>query len=282
MAEEETGQEIAAPTVKGDNNTGVTDDMLNRAAMDAVAGQQETEPEAQEEEIVEQEQDVSRETSEEQEELDDEGLPVDHVKRSDLGRKVSAMHRRQDDVDSRLDKILKALEAQTNLATTKDSPDPLDALDPDEPMTKAEIDRYLEARERKAQEQTSYYDKTYLNTFNQLSATLSEAEAEAIVEEMKVMSYNPTKDPEKDAEVNFLKAERAYLRKQLAKPKGKVSPITGDKVKSPIGTVTSQKTVAKDVNLPKLDAAGASYLAFVEREDGIDRANELHRSLGKG
>ena len=260
--------------------------MLNTAAADAVVPEPETETESETEEVVEDVQTTEEETVVEQEvqeteETDDEGLPVDHGKRSDLGRKVSAMHRRQDDSDARLDKILKALEKQAELATKVD-PDPIDALDPDEPMTKAEIDRYLEARERKAQEQVSSYDKAYLKTFNQLSVDLPKAEAEAIVEEMKVLSYNPTTDPGKDAEVNFLKAERTYLRKQLAKPKGKVSPITGDKAHSAIGTVTNQKVVAKETVLPKLDAAGESYLAFVASEDGSDKAQELHKSLGKG
>lgn len=273
MAEEETGQEVAAEEAV------VTDDMLNAAAADAVVPESETETE----EIVE-ELETTEETEVEQEteEVDDEGLPADHGKRSDLGRKVSAMHRRQDDSDARLDRILQALETQTELATRQIEPDPLDVLDPDAPMTKAEIDKYLEARERKAEQQISHYDKTYLNTFNKLSVDLPKAEAEAIVEEMKVLSYNPSTDPAKDAEVNFLKAERSYLRKQLAKPKGKVSPITGKHEHSAIGTVTSQKVVTKETVLPKLDAAGMSYLAFVESEDGPDKAKELHKSLGRG
>ena len=275
MAEEETEQEIAAPTVKGDNNTGVTDDILNRAAMDAVAEQTETETE----QVVEE---VQTTKEPEPEELDDEGLPVDHAKRSDLGRKISAIHRRQDDSDVRLDRTLKALEAQTALATKRTEPDPIDDLDPNEPMTKGELERWFEARERKVKEQSSSYDREYLNTFNQLSTTLTKEEADAIVDEMKVLTYDPSNNPAKDAEINFYRAERAYLRKQLAKPKGKVSPITGDKTHAALGTVTNQKVVTKDVTLPKLDAHAASYLAFVEQEDGSDKAQLLHKSLVKG
>ena len=282
MVEEKTGQEVAAEAVPGDNNTGVTDDMLNQAAADAVV----TEPETEIEEVVEDlqatEEVVVEQETKEIGEVDEEGLPVDHGKRSDLGRKLSAMHRRQDDSDTRLDKILQALEAQTELATKKVDPDPLDDLDPNEPMTKAEIDKYLEVRERKATEQTENYNTKYFKSLNQFVDGLEVGERDAVIEELKVLPYEPSTNPTKDAENNFSKAERAYLRKQLAKPKGKVSPITGKNVTTPIGTLTNQTVVTKETVLPKLDEAGMSYLAYVEREDGADKAQELHKSIGKG
>lgn len=268
---EEIGQEAAV-------------DELTQAAADAVAEQTETVEETQEteEETVETaEEETQEEVVETQEELDAEGLPVDHQKRSDLGRKISAMHRRQDESDTRLDRILEALEAQTKLATQRNEPDPLDDLDPDEPMTKGEMERWFEARERKAKESSVTYDREYLKTFEQLSTTLTKEEVDMVVDEMKGINYKPSSNPARDAEINFYKAERAYLRKQLAKPKGKENPIKGNGSKTPLGTVTNQKVVEKEVSLPKLDANAASYLAFVEREDGTDKANELHKSMGK-
>ena len=270
MVDEITDKDVAAQA-----DQGVTDDMLNAAAADAVMEETEQEEvvETTEEEIV-----VSTET----EEVDEEGLPVDHKERSDLGRKISAIHRRQDDSDARFDRVMKVLEAQAALTTKRAELDPIDDLDPNEPMTKGEMERWFEVRERKAKEKSTSYDTEYLNTFNELSTTLTKEESDAVVDEMKVLSYNPSNNAAKDAEINFYRAERAYLRKQLAKPKGKVSPITGDKTHAALGTVTSQKVVTKDVTLPKLDANAASYLAFVEREDGSDKAQSLHRSLGKG
>jgi len=279
MADEKTEQEVAAEAASGDNDTGVTDDMLNAAAADAVVEQPETETEQEQE--VEDLQTTEEEA--ETETLDEEGLPVDHAQRSDLGRKISATHRRQDEFDVKLDRILGVLETQATITNkVEPDPDPLDDLDPDAPMTKAEVERWFEVRERKVKEKSSSYDTEYLNTFKELSTTLTKEETDAVVDEMKVLSYDPSSDPAKDAEINFYKAERAMLRKQLAKPKGKVSPITGDKSHAALGTVTTQKVVTKDVTLPKLDANAASYLAFVEREDGSDKAQELHKSLGKG
>ena len=279
MADEVTDKDVAAQAASGDNDTGVTDDMLNAAAADAVATQTETETEEVVEDIVTTEEEVV--VAEEIEELDDEGLPVDHGKRSDLGRKVSAIHRRQDDVDARLDRILSVLEARSDTTKITES-DTFDGLDADDPIRLSDLDKYLEARESRKQQKALDYDNKYLKTFSKLSAGLDEDEANAIVDEMKALSYKASDDPDRDAEVNFLKAERAYLRKQLAAPKKKVNPITGDKVKAPLGTVTSQKVVTKDTVLPKLDAAGMSYLAFVEREDGSDKAQALHKSIGKG
>ena len=154
-------------------------------------------------------------------------------------------------------------------------------MDPEDSITVGTLDRLLDAREQQKTQQITDYDKAYLGAYNQLAASVSEAEAAAIVEEMKVLSYDPSNNAAKDAEVNFLKAERAMLRKQLAKPKEKINPVTGKKEHSALGTVTTQKTVTKDAVLPKLDAAGTSYLEFVAREDGADKAQELHKSIGK-
>ena len=149
-------------------------------------------------------------------------------------------------------------------------------------MTKGEIDRYLDSREKKVTQQTENYNTTYFKSLNQFVGDLGEGEKDAVIEELKVLPYDPSANPTMDAEINFFKAERAYLRKQLAKPKSKVSPITGKHEHSAMGTITNQKVVTKETVLPKLDAAGMSYLAFVESEDGSDKAQELHKSIGKG
>lgn len=277
MAEEKTEQEVAAQAASGDNDTGITDDdKLTAAAADAVVTQTKTETK-QVVEDLETEGDVSRETGE----LDTEGLPADHAKRSDLGRKLSATHRRQDEFDVKLDRILSVLETQATMAKQAES-DPLDDLDLDEPVTLRDIDKRLDARDKKAVQQTEDYNATYFKSLNQLVDGLEEAEKDAVIEELKTLSYDPSANANQDAQNNFLKAERTYLRKRLAGPKDKKNPITGKKEHGALGTVTNQKVVTKEVTLPKLDAAGMSYLAFVEREDGADKAQELHKSIGKG
>jgi hypothetical protein len=275
MANEKTEQEVAAQAASGDNDTGVTDDMLNTAAADAVVTETETD------EVIE-DLETTEETVVEQEieEEDEEGLPADHGKRSDLGRKLSAIHRRQDDSDKRLDRLLDALETQTALAK-EDEPDPLDGLDLEEPVTVGNITQILDARDKKAKQQTENYDTTYFTSLNKLVDRLEEGERDAVIEELKVLPYDPSANPGQDAENNFSKAERSYLRKQLAGPKDKKNPFTGKQSHGALGTVTNQIVVTKDVTLPKLDDNAASYLAFVESEDGADKAKELHKSIGK-
>ena len=149
MVDEKTEQDVAAEAAPGDNDTGVTDDMLNAAAADAVVAETETEPEEIVEDLQATEDVVVEQETEETETLDEEGLPVDHAKRSDLGRKLSATHRRQDEFDQKLDRILGVLETQATVLT-KAEPDPIDELDLDEPLTLRELDRRLDAREKKS------------------------------------------------------------------------------------------------------------------------------------
>ena len=123
--------------------------------------------------------------------------------------------------------------------------------------------------------QKQQYQNTYDDTLVNLSAGYSDDEANAIFNELQTMRYDPTNDGTRDAELNFLKAERAYLRKQAAKPKKDV-PLKKDPVS---GVITSQKTPEKKVADVKLSAAGKSYLDFVTREDGQEKAAGLKKSL---
>ena len=272
---EDTKKDVAA-TVTDDGSTAVTDAALDQAAADAVATQTDTDNQQDlSTDLGVQDTSVQAEVSE----LDAEGLPVDHAKRSDLGRKVTAFHRRQDEFESRIDRLLDLAErqAQTNPAKIEET-----IIDPDEPITYAEMNRMLDKREKAVTQQAEDYNSKYLSSINKIVSNISEQEQEAIFEEMKNITYDPSNNPVKDAETNLLKAERAYLRKKLANPKNeKVNPLEGKEPRSALGTTTTQQTAVRDVTLPKLDAAAQSYLAYVAREDGQDQATNLHRGLAK-
>ena len=149
-----------------------------------------------------------------------------------------------------------------------------------ETMTKAEAREYfkqLQAEEsKKANQQQQQYQNSYDDALVNLSAEYSDAEANAIFNELQTMRYNPTNDAARDAEVNFLKAERAYLRKKAAAPKEKNVPLRKDPV---TGVVTNQKTPQKQEENVKLSAAGQSYLDFVSKQDGTEKAQSLKKSL---
>ena len=241
-------------------------DELTQAAEEAVEAQEETTQETEEkpEETVEE----VAETPEEVVEEPQEELPQDHKERSDLGRKLSAYHRRVDEIDNKFDRIMGYLETQ------KQEESPEQELLPDEPVTRAEMERILSAREDKVKSREQSYNDNYVRTISGLGSDLGQGEYDAVLAEMKDITYDPSNNAERDAEMNFLKAERIYLRKKMAAPAEKVNPLKGEKPKGKLGVTTTQTSVTKEATMPKLDAEAQSYLDYVRRTDGDEAANK--------
>jgi hypothetical protein len=104
---------------------------------------------------------------------------------------------------------------------------------------------------------------------------LGQEEYDAVLAEMRDVTYDPTDNPERDAEMNFLKAEKIYLRKKMAKPADKVNPLKGEKPKDKLGVATTQTSVTKETKQPKLDEYAQSYLDSVRRRSGDEYADKL-------
>jgi hypothetical protein len=239
---------------------------LDAAATEAVESQEVIqETEEVQEEVGEQ---VAEAEDKPAEELDTEGLPQDHKERSDLGRKVSALHRRIDEQTNKFDRVMNYLETIAKPETA----DPLDELAPDEPITRKEMESILAAREERRETQMKNYNDNYMQAIAGMGADLDQTEYDAVLAEMQNITYDPSHDASLDAERNFYKAERIYLRKKAAQTIEKKVPLKGDK---PTGVVSSQKSVVKETVAPKLDAAGQSYVDFVRRRDGDEKANAL-------
>ena len=77
MPDDITDKDVAAQAASGDNDTGVTDDMLNQAAADAVETETETEEVIEDLETTEE-----TEVVQEVEEVDEEDLPVEEASES--------------------------------------------------------------------------------------------------------------------------------------------------------------------------------------------------------
>lgn len=238
---------------------------LDEAAAEAVKEQTEQTEETETEETVEET------TAEESAEEADEGLPKEHKERSDLGRKVSAMHRRMDEYDNKFDRLISLFES--NASKRDDSHDP----DPDEPLTYRDWERLSAKRDEEKQREQKKYDDKYKRTVQSLGTDLTDSEWNEVVDELSNIPLNSTGNPEFDAERNFLKAERAILRKKLAKPVERKNPLKGEQ--KPPGVADSQKPVVKEAVEPKLSGAAQSYLKMVEREDGEERAANLRKSV---
>ena len=238
---------------------------LDEAAAEAVKEQSE-ETEVVEEQTQEEPDEASAEES-----AEDEGLPTEHKERSDLGRKVSAMHRRMDEFDNKFDRLLSAFETKTV------ERDESQSVDPDEPLTYRDWERLSAEQKAREQREQKKYDDKYRRTVQGLGTDLTDSEWQDVVSEMGKMPLNPSGNPEFDAERNFLKAERAILRKKLAKPVERKNPLKGED--KPPSVTTSQKSVVKEAAEPKLSPDAQSYLRMVEREDGEERAANLKKAL---
>jgi hypothetical protein len=260
-----------------------SDDVLNQAAADAV------EPGPETTKVTEETAPLHEATVEEpkQEELDDDGLPKEHQARSDLGRKLAAMHRRQDETAETLSRISQLLE---RVATAKSETPALDApqIDPDEPVTYKELLKIVESREQQKVQAKTNYDRSYSAVLERSFAEyvdekgeMNAAEIDGVLDEMRILKYVPSNDPEKDALSNLRKAERAYLKKQTAQPKAKVNPLKGETPRSPLGTTAGGKSPSKVAATIKLDKDAEAYLSFVSTSDGAERAEKLRASMGR-
>lgn len=246
---------------------------LDQAAAEAVDSQQETEQEevAQEEQVEETIEQVA-EAEEAAEELDEDGLPTDHKKRSDLGRKMSAFHRRMDNVDQTLSRLASILEQQES------GSDQVPATDPDEPLTVAEWQRLSAQEKAKEERDTKKYNDTYRSAVGRLGGDLTDQQWQDIVKEMESLPLDSSGNAELDAERNFYKASNIYYKKQLAKPAEKEVPLKREIAKN-TNVATSQKTVVKEEKMPKLDEYSKSYLDMVSRQDGEEKASKLRKSI---
>lgn len=266
---EETNKDVAAEEQDMDS-------LLNAAAADAVS-----DAEAEGESSIEEEATVEEEVAENEppeQELDDDGLPLDHGARSELGRKVAAAHRRMDEFgskidlfDSRLDKLLKVLEKEHSAE---------EEYDPDMPLTYGEYQRLEQQREEQRVKQQEAYNSDYISTITELASEVDDDTAEMIMAEMREnVRYTPTRDAKEDARKNFLKATQLVLRKKTATPLKKKNPLEANKGKAVPGTIKGQVVEKTSKPLPKLDAATEDYLAYITSTRGEEVAAEMRKDL---
>ena len=69
------------------------------------------------------------------------------------------------------------------------------------------------------EERDEYYNQQYLSKIEELSTQVKDWDLRNVVyDEMKKLRYNPSDDPEKDAEINFLKAQVKASKSQRFEP----------------------------------------------------------------
>lgn len=283
------------PEEKLDTNTipaaDVNADALTKAAADAVAEEVETPvgetpPEETPPETEAAETPVETPT---EPELDAEGFPKDHKERSELGRKLSALHRRQDEFADNMAKIAQFVEKIAQSKTDSTKAIDLPEVDPDEPITYKEAIQLFEHREQQKVEAKTNYDRGYTATLQEVFSEYTNengepnvTEIDGILNEMKTINYKPTSDPRYDAITNLRKAERAFLKKQMAKPAARINPLKGETPRTALGVVPKGKpSPASAASAVKLDPDAERYIKFVAAQDGPERAEKLRQSMGR-
>ncbi len=250
------------------------DAALDKAASDAVEGQ-ETEVE---------EETTAFEPVETEAEADSEGLPIDQGERSNLGRKIAAMHRRQDQFDQKFDQVIDLLKSQANQnqnVIEEEDGESLITLKQAREMARGVASEVYAENEASGIKSKQEYDDAYLGKFAELTSDMSKQEYGELTQVMQKMTYSPSGNGAVDAELNFYKAraELAVQGKLPNKQQNKVNPLKGEEPVSELGTVTNQKQVGKQDSMPELDRFAKSYLGYVTKEDGDEKATALRKSI---
>lgn len=200
------------------------------ATEDAAAGEEETN-EKKEEEGAEEEKEEVEETGKSEEAAEE------HKVSSRLGRKVKNLEDR--------------IAAYESVERQKEPVEELDSED--ETSVSMKDVRVLIAKAKKEDEETkTAYNNTYLQTAISLSEHEDEEFANTVLDEMDT-NFNTlySDDPTKDAEMNYLKAQNAVLRK--TQNKGKENPLKGDKPKAALGVTGGDTNTQSTFKMPKLD-----------------------------
>lgn len=158
--------------------------------------------------------------------------------------------------------------------------EPEDDFDEERPLTRKELKEALKAEretERSEEQKLSKkYHQDYALTWAEMAKGLSDDDYNSVMAEAEETKYDPSDSGAIDAKLMFKEVQLRVLKKQLV---GRKNPLENNKPKPGIGTVTTQKVPDRETVLPKLDAPAQSYLSYISREDGAEKATKIHKSL---
>lgn len=180
----------------------------------------------------------------------------DHKERSKLGRRLSAMEQEAEARGTRLDATLDKMEA---FLSSNPNANATTETDYDEPLTKKDIDKFMEDREYKTKIAQGKYEQGYLQYVSKLGQQEDPEFHEEIQEEMmKNFNVKYSRDPVADAERNYLRATRAILKKGSP---SKENPLKGNKPKSALGVAgDTQMKDNKEFVMPALDEDAKDFI----------------------
>lgn len=218
--------------------------------------------------------DVEKKKEEEGEETVEslkEKLKESHKERSRLGRRISAIERESIERNERLESAIGKIESFTVGSRQQEN----DVVD-DEYLTASKLNQVLNAREQKTNDDINVYQRDYKRALSRLGDNEELEFYDAVVAEM-TKTGSPFNDilsdnPYADAEINYLRATKAVLKKANAPKK---NPLEGKKPDGALGvggdtTITDKRTFT----MPKLDADSQDYFNYVKRKGMKDTSIE--------
>jgi hypothetical protein len=188
--------------------------------------------------------------------------PEDNAVRSQLGRKVKYMEDTMNETLGKLDAFLQS-QSQPQYQQPQYAP-PVQEEVEEEFLTNRNvgsvIENYMTQHQSQQSQEQARYENDYVKMTNRLASEVDETDYTEINTEMMTnFNVRHGNDASADAERNWLRAERAVLRKRQANPVRK-APLKQEKPSAPLGGGSVQNASAKKVKMPKFDDATLAYM----------------------
>jgi len=181
---------------------------------------------------------------------------------------LTEMQRQNQELLNRMDLMLNG----RNTSSQQETPDDEEILTTRGEFRSFMAEEMAKQKQYEMQSQTQY-EQGYIKTINKLGSDVSENEYKEIHDEMmKNHNVRYSDNPSDDAERNWLKAERAVLRKKMANPV-KSNPIKGNQPKAPLGGSSGEVVVDKAKKMMKFDDATLAYMK--ERDISPEKAAKI-------
>ncbi|OHB71867.1 MAG: hypothetical protein A2W23_06360 [Planctomycetes bacterium RBG_16_43_13] len=187
----------------------------------------------------------------------------DHADKTRLGRKVKKL----EDVmvtKTEFSQLMNKLDTFMTKPAEQVSTEKIDI--PEYVATPEDVEKVIQARERRIQADQETYQKAYVSTMVSIGNG-NEQHDEVVKEMMTNFNVRRTGNPQIDAELNYAKAQAAVLSRGATK----TVPVKGDKPVAAGVTVGSTNTQRK-VTLPKLSAEAENFVAYMRRQGMTDES----------
>ncbi len=193
--------------------------------------------------------------------------PTDHGERSKMGRRI----KRTEDM---LDRILTKLDS-INYPQDRDTRRGNEEI-PEVVSTPEDVEKVINARDRKIQEEQGRYEQGYISTLNKIrpknldvkeEAEIHEATLDLMEKEWKVFGIRRSDYPNLDAELNYSKAKAAILSRKMASPKPIKPNVKGERpvVSTNLSVSTSTET-STSTGLPPLDEHATDFVKYLQKQ----------------